>query len=566
MSERQRKRKRRQAAVEESGGTRGVTGPSGKSSGASPRKDAVAPFRGSSLWICLGLIALTVVVYAPLRNYGFISLDDPQYVSNNPYVAHGLTWSAIRWAFVAGESFYWHPLTWVSHMLDVQLYGLHAGAHHVTNIVFHVANTVLLFACFYRMTGARGRSAFVAALFAVHPLHVESVAWIAERKDVLSTFFSLLALWAYIDYAGRPRRSRMLVVTVFFAAGLMAKPMVLTLPFVLLLLDYWPLKRAEDLRAWMPLLAEKLPLFLLAIGSIILTVTVQHAPGAIVTLQRLPLEQRLGNALVSYVQYMRDMVWPTRLGAFYPFVAPSGLAVVLAALTLLVVTLAAVRAARRAPYVPVGWAWYLGTLLPVIGVVQAGNQGRADRFTYVPLIGLFLIVGWGGYEIANRWRAKIALPFTAGVSLAACALMSGIQVRYWKSNLSLWDRTLRVTTGNYRIENLLGVALSDEGKLQEAIEHYTAALKIWPEDPSAHNNLGTARIEQGRIEDAIQEFSAAVRVKPYDATFRYNLAVALDAGGRRPEAVRELRKGLELHPGNPELLHALEVLGGNRKE
>jgi hypothetical protein len=566
MSQRQRKKKRRQAAVEESGRRRAGAGLAGRRASADPSQDAVAPFRRSAPLICLGLIALTVVVYAPLRNYGFISLDDPQYVTNNPYVAHGLTSSGVRWAFAAGESFYWHPLTWISHMLDVQLYGLRPGAHHVTNIVFHVANTVLLFACLYRLTGARGRGAFVAALFAVHPLHVESVAWVAERKDVLSTFFLLLALWTYVDYAGRPRRNRMVVVAVFFGAGLMAKPMVVTLPFVLLLLDYWPLKRAENLRAWIPLVVEKLPLFALAIGSLALTVTVQHAPGAIVALKALPLSDRIGNALVSYVQYIRDAVWPTRLGPFYPFTMPSGLAVAVAGLTLLLATAVAIRVARRAPYVTIGWAWYLGTLVPVIGLVQAGNQGRADRFTYVPLIGLFIIVAWGGHAIVRRWRSGvIALPFAAGITVAACAVMAGVQVRYWKNNVTLWDRTLRVTTGNYRIENLLGVALSDEGKLPEAIEHYANALKIWPEDPEAHNNLGTARIEQGRTDDAIHEFSAAVRVRPYDATFRYNLAVALDAGGRRAEAIRELRTALTMNPLNQQLLHALDVLGGGKQ-
>jgi protein O-mannosyl-transferase len=532
----------------------------------------VAAVSGKGLWVTIGLIALIAIIYAPVRHHAFISLDDPQYVVANARVTGGLTWDAVRWALTGSDVGNWHPLTWMSHMLDVELYGMNAGAHHLTSMVIHVMNAVLLFAVLYRMTGAIGRSAFVAALFAIHPLHVESVAWVAERKDVLSTFFWILTLGVYVNYVRNPSLGRKLAVIFFFALGLMSKPMVVTLPFSLLLLDYWPLKRVEPeevtkFSAWWPLVREKFPLFVLVIVSSVITVAAQKSGGAVITLQGLPMSSRIGNAIVAYVDYMRDMFWPSRLAVFYPFEAPSAAYVVVAALILTAGTFVAVRAARRLPYVPVGWAWYLGTLIPVIGLVQAGAQGRADRYTYVPLIGLFIILAWGAHDLAQRARLPHStLPLAAGLAIAASTVVSRIQVGYWRNDLSLWGRAVQVTHGNYRAENHYGVALTDSGRLSEGIEHYTAALAIWPDYPEGHNNLGTARMEQGRVDEAVREFSAAARVKPNDATFRYNLAVALNAAGRRSEAIGELRTALRSHPGNADLLRALQVISSESQQ
>jgi tetratricopeptide (TPR) repeat protein len=513
--------------------------------------------------LSLGLIALTLAAYAPVRHYPFVSLDDPQYVSDNPNVAQGLTWAALRWALTAGNKFYWHPVTWVSHMLDVQFYGMDAGSHHVTSVAIHVASSIVLFGVLYRMTAALGRSAFVGALFALHPLHVESVAWIAERKDVLSTLFWMLTVWAYLDYAAHPRLRRMVGVMLLFACGLMAKPMVVTLPFVLLLLDYWPLRRAQaGARAtWVSLVREKLPLFALAIASSIVTVLVQRDAGAVVSLDQLPLEYRIGNAAVSYLVYVRDMLWPIRLAVFYPFIAPPSSLVVASLLTIAVAAVLAWRAASRFPYLLVGFLWYTVTLLPVIGIIQAGGQARADRFTYVPLIGLFIVIAWGVVDIGRALRlSEFVLRTAGGAVVALCTAVTVVQVKYWRNNVSLWSRAVEVTARNYRAENHLGAALADEGKLDAAVDHYSAALAIWPDFAEAHNNLGTARVDQGKPDVAIREFSSAVRIKPNDPTFHYNLAVALNEVGRKTEAIGEIDVALRLRPRDPNLIRARSVM------
>ena len=568
MSERKRRRKERRRA------TSGNPGAARWQTAAGPRRPSAPPpasrpaFSGAGISLCIGLAAITLAAYAPVRQFAFVSLDDPQYVTANPIVAQGLTWSGLWWALTAGNKFYWHPVTWFSHMLDVQLYGMNAGAHHVTSLVIHVASSVLLFGVLHRMTAAPGRSAFVAALFALHPLHVESVAWVAERKDVLSTFFWMLTVWAYLAYVERPRWRRLVVVMLLFACGLMAKPMVVTLPFVLLLLDYWPLGRvraAGQASAWMPLVREKIPLFALAVVSSVITVLVQRDAGAVVSLDALPLGTRAGNAAVSYLAYVRDMLWPSRLAVFYPFVAQPLLTVAMAAVTIAVAAVIAWRTAPRLPYLRVGLLWYVGTLLPVIGLIQAGGQARADRFTYVPLIGLFIVVAWGIADIGRALRApKIALQVAGGLVIVACAAMTTKQVGYWRNNVSLWGRAVQVTSKNYRAENHFGVALSDEGKLDEAIEHYSAAIAIWPNYAEAHNNLGTARVDQGKTDDAVHEFSEAVRIKPNDPTFHYNLAVVLSESGRTPEALEEMRIALRLRPGDPALVRALATMTDSR--
>lgn len=533
-------------------------------SGAAP---TIAGIRIPLVALCLGLGAMVALLYLPVRGYEFTSLDDPQYVTANAVVREGLTGAGVRWAFSFSAPFYWHPLSWLSHMWDVELFGMAAGMHHLTNVVFHAANTVLLFLALRRLTAFTGRSLFVALLFAVHPLHIESVAWIAERKDVLSTFFWMSALYAYPVYARAPSLRRFVPVVLLFAAGLMAKPMVVTLPFVLILLDYWPLKRLRPesggIAALVPLLREKIVLFALAGASVWITLMSQRGSRAVVSFAALSLFERIGNAAVSYLAYIGDMFWPAGLAVFYPLQPPTILAGSLAVITLGIVTFLTVRTARSQPYLFVGWAWYLGTLLPVIGLTQAGDQGRADRFTYVPLVGLFIAIAWGIAELARR-NGRIArlVPATAALVTAILTLLTRVQLKSWQDDLTLWGRAVQVTKGNYRAENSYGVALTDRGRLLEGIQHYEAALKIWPEYPEGHNNLGTARMEQGRPGEAVKEFEAAVRRKPNNATFRYNLAVALDASGRRPDAIRELQTALKSNPGNPQLLNALEVFAG----
>ncbi len=572
----------------------------------SPPSFVRAAFSGGALWVCLSLIAANVIVYAPVWHYDFVNFDDPQYVYENPIVSGGLTWRGVSWALTTGHDGNWFPLTWLSHMLDVQVYGLKAGGHHLTNVMLHIAATLLLFGLLHGMTGALGPSAFVAGLFAVHPLQMESVAWVAERKNVLCTLFWMLTLWGYVGYVRQPRRGRYLVVLLLFTLGLMAKPMLVTLPFALLLLDVWPLGRvaldtgppdplrsapAQDQRSiGLRLVWEKLPLFALAIASSIVTLVVQQR--AVITLNALPLNRRLANAVVSYVSYIGEMLWPTRLGVFYNYPGSlPGSRVAGAILILFAVSVAVILAARRHPYLPVGWLWYLGTLVPVIGLVQVGNQAMADRYAYVPLIGLFIMTGWGVPDLLTGWRRRsIALPVAAGVVIAACTITARDQVQYWKNSVALWEHTLKVSTENHIAETNLGDAfaaqgrvdeaiahyaaalriapggaqlhynlgnvLASRGRFDEAISHYAAALRIKPNYVEAHNNLANALVNQGRISEAIAQYSEALRLKP-DAHVHYNVAVMLEKQGRLAEAVQHLAAALKLDPSFQEARSAL---------
>jgi Tfp pilus assembly protein PilF len=557
-------------------------------------------FRGNALWICLALIAVNLIVYAPLGHHGFVSFDDGDYVSENPMVAGGLTWHGVSWALTTGYASNWHPLTWLSHMLDVELYGLNTGPHHLTNELLHIANTLLLFGLLYRMTAALGRSAFVAGLFAVHPLHVESVAWIAERKDVLSTLFGILTLWAYVAYGRRPGLRRYLTVALLFALGLMAKPMLVTLPFVMLLLDFWPLGRLSPAPngRWAigALVWEKLPLLALAAASSIVTFVVQQRGGAVMGLETIPLNLRVANALVSYVAYIGKMLWPARLAAFYPYVGSlPGWRVAGASLGLIAVSVAVLWMGMRRPYLPVGWFWYLGTLVPVIGLVQVGSQPLADRYTYLPLIGLFIMVSWGVPELLIRWPlARIALPAAAVVVISGCAFTARAQVRNWESSTALWTHALEVTKGNYlaynnlgnvlakqgkfddaaaqytealRIKpdyafahNNLGRALTSQGKIGEAIEHYSEALRIEPDYADAHNNMGIARADEGKLDEAIAHYSRALHTKPDFADAHNNLGIVLAKLGRADEAIHEFSEAIRIKPDYPEAHNNLGVV------
>jgi protein O-mannosyl-transferase len=517
-----------------------------------------------SLPLALVIVAAVAIVFAPVARHGFVNFDDPQYVSENSFISDGLTLRGISWAFTSGYAGNWHPLTWISHMLDVQLFGLHAGAHHVVNVGLHTASALLLFVLLYRMTGALGRSWFVAALFAVHPLHVESVAWIAERKDVLSTLFWMLTIWAYLHYCSttglRPPASglRYLSMMLLFALGLMAKPMLVTLPVTLLLLDVWPLQRislATGTRSdAMRLIREKVPLFALAIASSVVTFIVQQQAGAVKEVAVLPIGRRVANALVGYVSYIGKTLWPTNLAAIYPYPESiAGWQVAAAVGVIAAITALAVRVRSGHPYVLVGWLLYLVTLLPVIGLIQVGSQPIADRYTYVPLIGLFVIVAWGLPVLAaGRRGATTALTTAAIVLVAVCVVAARGQVQHWRSSVALWQHAVSVTTENYRAQGNLGHALAAEGRLDEAITHYTEAVRIRPGYAEAHNNLGLALTRQGRIDEAIPHYTEALRLLPDYFEAHSNLGAALAGTGRYADAINHFSIAVRLQPEQPQ--------------
>jgi len=612
-------------------------------------------FGPTNFWVACALITLTVAVFAPVRAFDFVSFDDPWYVGNG-HVVTGLTPRGVLWAFTSGDLFYWQPLTWLSHMTDVQLFGTHAGGHHVTNLLLHLASTVVLFALLRKITGAAGPSALVAALFAVHPLRVESVAWIAERKDVLSTLLCLLTVWVYVGYVRRITRPALpalpapparpalwrsrqyLLVVLLFALALMAKPMVVTLPVMLLLVDIWPLGRlgagsveqrkpvskapatavrrpprgvapaaesrgrskdqgpAHGARGQGPgtslvsLLAEKVPLFVMAGACALATILVQASVGAMGNEMRaVSLDYRVANTIVSYVAYLRMLVWPDRLAAFYPYPAtlPSWELVAGCAAALVLVSVAAVSWRRSAPYLLVGWFWYIATLFPVSGLFQAGDQLRADRFTYVPSIGIFLMVAWGIAQLVRGHRLwQRASAVAAVIVVAACGIAAHAQVRHWQNSETLWKRALAVTEGNHRAHASLAEVYAGQGRLDEAIAEYRAALRILPDVADwrnalgllylrqnrlaeaagqfaiaarlrpgfadAHTNLGAVLARAGRAKEAIAQYEEAARLTPNDASTRFNLSVVLQADGRTDEALAECLQALRLDPSKPD--------------
>jgi Flp pilus assembly protein TadD len=518
--------------------------------------------------ICLILVLTAVTVFWQVRNHEFINLDDSEYVTENRHVQNGLTLNSMIWAFTTTQVANWHPLTWLSHMLDCQLYGLNPKGHHLTNVFLHLLNTLLLFFILQRMTGALWRSGFVAALFALHPLHVESVAWVAERKDVLSTLFWLLTMWGYIWYVERPRLTRYLLTLLAFTLGLMTKPMLVTMPCVLLLLDYWPLKRfqlrqpggdtpattgtfEEQGAPFLRLLLEKTPFFALTAASSIVTFLAQRSGGAMSTLDVYPVKIRIGNGLVSYVSYIGQMVWPRGLAVFYPHPGTRlpGWHAVGAGLLLACISIAVIRAARRHPYLAVGWLWYLGTLVPVIGLVQVGAQAMADRYTYVPLIGLFVIIAWSIPDLlaGNHYR-KIVLSMAVGTVLLALTVSSWLQVQHWKNNLTLFKHALKVTAKNYVAHDSLGNALAQQGKVEEAIDHYYEALKIKPNLVNLHNNLGVALLEQRKVKEAMSHYDIALRLNADYAETYNNFGVAWFTVGEFDKAIAHYHEALRLDP------------------
>jgi len=546
--------------------------------------------------ICFFLITTILISYWQVKDFDFINFDDPQYVTENPHVRSGLSLKGIAWAFSTTHASNWHPLTWLSHMLDVQLFGLKPGWHHLVNVFFHILNSVLLFLIFNRMTRALWPSAFVAALFALHPLHVESVVWVSERKDVLSTFFWMITMGAYAFYVEKPDTKKYLLTLGLFALGLMAKPMLVTLPFVLLLLDYWPLgrlqnpirvggnssrppdtdnQRAKKKKAkksttqdiaqtkktmqpsgqWPVLLAlikEKIPFIALSAASAIVTLYAQKRGGAVGSLDILPFNARMANAIVSYADYIGKMVWPRNLAVFYPHSGMPPFWLVLgSALILLIITVLVLRSAKRFPYLTTGWLWYLGTLVPVIGLIQVGLQALADRYTYVPLIGIFVIMAWGVPELTRKWHnRKTLMVVSSSLILAILMFSTWSQARYWQNSFTLFEYAVKATADNYMAHNNLGVALAKIGEKEKAAFHYSEAIRIKPNFENAHYNLGNYLASQGMTAEAIAHYSEAIRIRPAYSKAHNNLGAMLAFQGKFQEAIVQYEKALQTEPAN----------------
>ena len=564
-------------------------------------------------WTGALLVVAVLAVYWQVWDFEFITVDDYEYVTGNPPVLAGLSPQTVRWAITGIGAGNWHPLTWISLMADTDLAKIMAwvfdasfgrddsGVYHLTNLALHLANVIILFLLLNRMTGYRWRSAFVAILFGIHPMHVESVAWVSERKDVLSTLFWLLTTWAYVGYAEKPEIRRYALVAAFLALGLMAKPMLVTVPIVLLLMDYWPLRRgqgsgaggqgpensgqwtvdsgqaesdqhptpstqhpAHDSRsptpvAWL-LIREKLPLFAIAAASCVITFVVQRLEGAVAPTDFIGIGPRLANALVSYAAYIGKMLWPFGLAVFYPLAktgtpwwwAPAAGAGLAAA------TYLAVRAARRHPYIAVGWLWYLVTLLPVIGIVQVGGQAMADRYTYVPYIGLFIATAWGVPELLGLRRvaggsglaARVGLAVLAGAAVVVLMAAGYRQVGYWRNDASIWAHTIAVTGPNTRAHYNLGCSYDAAGELDLAAEQYREALRIEPSRPDAHTNLGFVLLRQHKLDEAKPHFVAALKQIPNYFEAHNNLGLTLARQGKIDEAIVHFRAALKMRPGN----------------
>jgi protein O-mannosyl-transferase len=560
------------------------------------KREQVAPVPFWRARVCrpgfnsLLLVILTVASFWSVKENAFVSLDDGAYVTENPHVLGGITWANTVWAFTTGRAGNWNPLTWLSHMLDCQFYGMNPAGHHTTSLILHAANTVLLFWFLRSITGATWRCFAVAALFALHPLHVESVSWVAERKDVLSTFFFLLALDAYARNVRRETKLQVLVAVgdgargakvckanqhaaqaavgtpllplpylgslFFFALGLMSKPMLVTVPCLLLLLDFWPLGRLAFPLASNPrgrvrrLLIEKIPFFLLSLAVSVATIMFQQEAGAMRSLAAISLDFRLANAVLSYCRYLIQVFWPVDLAVFYPY-SPlfSPWTVGAAALSLLVGSALVFRLASKKRYLAFGWLWYLTSLLPVIGLVQVGGQAHADRYTYIPLIGVFIVLVWGAHDLTKRWRRQALILPSAGILvLFLCAAMTRRQVAYWRDSETLFRHATLVTRNNYAAYDNLGLYFSAHGKSNEAIQNFRRALEIFPTAGEVYENLGLELLMRGNVNEAITNFQNAVRFNPGRATAHCNFGCALASQRKWREATREYLESLRLNP------------------
>lgn len=509
------------------------------------------------------LVAATLAFYNPVNQHPFVNYDDDRYVVDNAHVHAGLNWDTVRWAFGTSEQANWHPLTWLSHALDYQLFHTNPAGHHFTSLLFHALNAALLFLLLAKSTGEVWPSMFVAAVFALHPINVESVAWVAERKNVLSTFFFLAALGAYGWHALRPNWQRYLAVAGCFAMGLMSKPMVITLPCVLVLVDYWPLGRVQGsassaMRApQMPqskLLVEKIPLLALSGASAVITMLVQRAGGAMRSTQQFSLGVRIENGLVAYATYLWKMIWPVHLAPLYPHPGDSlaGWQIALSTLTLLAVTGLVIKLRARR-YLVVGWLWFLGTMVPVIGLIQVGDQAMADRYAYIPLIGIFVMIAWGAAEFAGTQRNRVMVLATAAVlAVAGLGVATHQQLGYWASSYDLWSHTLAVTQRNFIAEDNLGGALVLEGKVDDAYPHFQAAAEINPHDPMSHFNVGAYLQEHNRLHEAVEQYETTIRLttdRPLLASTYANLGTAYRTLGDYVKAEESYSQALQLNPG-----------------
>lgn len=553
----------------------------------------------AKLIISLLLVLLIVAAYYRLANYDFVNIDDDLYVTANSRVQRGLTLDNFTWAFSSIEIANWHPLTWLSHMTDIQVYGLSPAGHHSSSVLLHIANTLLVLLIFSRMTGLFWQSFFLAALFALHPLHVESVAWVAERKDVLSTFFLLLTIWCYSRYAEHPNRARYLAMLLFFILGILSKPMVVTLPFILLLLDFWPLKRfqlkavlaapqglakvdnrtpaistsklSDELSMTTPvgpsqsfvyLIREKIPLFVLSAAACVVTLIAQHSSGTIRSLEVLPFTARVANALISYVTYIAQMIYPLRLAVFYPYAANIQWWKVAGACCILIaISYIAWKTAFKHPYILFGWLWYLGTLFPVIGIVQVGAQAMADRYTYVPLIGLFVFVIWTAFDVAENWcYGTAAISAGTMVILSAVTILSWVQISYWQNSVALFGHAVEVTSDNYLAHNNLGNALMLLGKNDAAIFHYTKALQINPNYADAHYNKARMLTDRDKVDEAIRHYNKAIKLSPQLKEAHYNLGLIMTRKGENTAAIKHFSQALQIDNDYAEAHNNLGVL------
>jgi tetratricopeptide (TPR) repeat protein len=506
-----------------------------------------------SFWICLALTFAAAAVFYQVYTYDFVNYDDQIYVYENPNIQAGITLKAVKWAFTTGYANFWHPLTMLSYMLDWQLFGSNPAGFHLTNLIFHIANTLILFLVLKQMTNALWQSAFVAALFALHPLHVESVAWVSERKDVLSTFFWLLTMAAYLRYVKQPNVSRYLLILLSFALGLMAKPMLVTLPFVFLLLDYWPLDRIGRFqwRTLYRLVLEKIPLIVLSAALSVIAFLAQPSGGAVTQLAKFGLNIRIYNALISYVKYIEKMIWPSRLTVFYPLIGQnvSVLYVAVSAAVLLAVTILILRFAKNHRYLFTGWFWYLGTLVPVIGLIQVGDHAMADRYSYITLTGLFIIIAWGMPELLAGWRyKKIILILSTLLIILAVSICTRFQLRYWRNGQTLFQHALNVTNNNYIAHYCIADLLVSQGRLDEAIYHYSQAIRILPDYVDALNGLGVVFYKTGRIDEAIDYYKEALEINRRNVEVYSNYGMALAAEGRFDEAISLYNEALQIAP------------------
>jgi tetratricopeptide (TPR) repeat protein len=525
--------------------------------------------------MCIALIIVTLAVYLQVGTHEFVNLDDDVYVTDNHHVTSGITGKNIIWALTSIDGSNWHPVTWLSHMTDVQLYGLKPGGHHLTNVAIHILATLTLFLLLIRMSGALWQSLFVAALFALHPLHVESVAWVAERKDVLSAFFGFCTLLLYAEYVAKPKPALYLLTIFCFVLGLMSKPMLVTLPALMLLIDFWPLDRfrREDTRQQPDLLKkaaglikEKIPFFFCSLLSCLITIHAQHEGGAVASLRALSLGFRIGNSLIAYLDYIVKIFWPQNLAVYYPFpLVISTWQAIASLLILLLVSAASIRAAHKLPYFVVGWFWFLITLVPVIGLIQVGGQSMADRYSYIPAVGLFISATWGTAELTKTlpYRRHI-LGLLSAIIISISAALTWQQLGYWQDSISLYRHTLPIAAST-TIKYNLGAAFQAKGNFDAAIKEYEDVLRVAPDYKNASKNLGVAILAKGDPDAAILKLQLALRIDPNDSDVHYNLGLAFQVKGDPDSAISQYQAAIRLNPDNADAHHNLGlILAGKR--